>query len=215
MFRIVISVPLDNFELLHPTAQKLVDTVIIMLETTPYTRIKSETVLARSGISRGPLYHHFQDFNDLISEAHTQIYRSTADQFTHDIYDGAKSATSFEDALRSFMRALDALAALDSASQRRILLGVLHDAISSPVLREDIGAIQEVVTERWIKIHELCKSRGWATDKSEGKVVALSMEAALFGCTLDDLSPDQLEREIWIQTLKGLFQYFFLDKVAG
>ena len=41
----------------HPTAQKLVDTVIEMLKTTPYNGIKSENVLARSGISRGPLYH--------------------------------------------------------------------------------------------------------------------------------------------------------------
>ena len=206
-----MHVYLDNFELLHPTAQKLVDNVIAMLETTPYTKIKSETVLTRSGISRGPLYHHFQDFNGLISEAHTQIYRSTADQFTNEIYKGVSAATSRKGALRSFMSALDSLVALDSASQRRVLLGVLHDAMSSPNLREDIGAMQGVVTERWTKIHELCKSRGWASNKSEGKVVALSMEAALFGCTLDDLSPDSIERDIWIQTLKGLFQYFFLD----
>ena len=49
---------------LHPTAQKLVDTVIEMLQTTAYSNIKSENVLARSGITRGPLYHHFADFDD-------------------------------------------------------------------------------------------------------------------------------------------------------
>ena len=51
---------------LHPTAQKLVDTVIEMLQTTSYNNIKSENVLVRSGITRGPLYHHFADFDDLI-----------------------------------------------------------------------------------------------------------------------------------------------------
>ena len=37
---------------LHPTAQKLVDTVKEMLKETPYNNIKSENVLFRSKISR-------------------------------------------------------------------------------------------------------------------------------------------------------------------
>jgi AcrR family transcriptional regulator len=60
---------------LHPTAQKLVDTVIEMLETTSYNNIKSENVLSRSGITRGPLYHHFEDFDDLIQTAQVQMYK--------------------------------------------------------------------------------------------------------------------------------------------
>jgi AcrR family transcriptional regulator len=61
---------------LHPTAQKLVDTVIEMLQTTSYNNIKSENVLLRSGITRGPLYHHFADFDDLIETAQIQLYKS-------------------------------------------------------------------------------------------------------------------------------------------
>lgn len=202
---------LDNSDFLHPTAQKLVDTVITMLETIPYTKIKSEIVLMRSGISRGPLYHHFQDFNDLISAAHTQIYRGTADAFTRELYQGVNSANNAAEALTAFMNCLKTLAETDSTSQRRVLLGVLHDAMSSPELRDEIVAIQEAVNNRWIKIHQLCKSRGWSSDKSEGRVVAIIMEAALFGSNLDDFSSDGKEREHWEQTLSELFEYFFLE----
>ena len=49
-----------------------------MLTETSYSEIKSENVLTRSGISRGPLYHHFENFDDLIETAQAQIYAKYA-----------------------------------------------------------------------------------------------------------------------------------------
>ena len=83
---------------LHPTAQKLVDTVIEMLKTTSYNNIKSENVLMRSGISRGPLYHHFADFDDLIETAQIQIYRGFLQQITSQLVNVIESATDLETA---------------------------------------------------------------------------------------------------------------------
>lgn len=201
---------LDNSQLLHPTAQKLVNTVVKMLDTVPYTEIKSEIVLQRSGISRGPLYHHFQDFSDLITAAHTQIYRQSADRFTKELSDGVILANNSDEALHTFLGSLDDLVALDSKGKRRILLGVLHDALAKAELREEISTIQESVNERWMKIYELCKERNWSVDNSDSRAVAIIMQAALLGCTLDDLSPNHIDLDIWTQTLGALFQHFFL-----
>ena len=210
IFRIVENVPYNKFGMLHPTAQKLVDTVIVMLETIPYTSIKSETVLSRSGISRGPLYHHFQDFDDLISEAHTQIYKNSANHLAMGLIDGIALANTPSEALRMFLSSLNRLVAQDSSGRRRILLGVLHDALSTIKVRKEISAIQESITERWIEIHQLCIERGWASNATDSRVVAIIMQSALLGSTFDDLSPKQINQDIWIQTLSDLFQHFFL-----
>ena len=86
---------IDLSQPLHPTAQQLVDTVKEMLQEASYSEIKSENVLRRSGVSRGPLYHHFANFEELIEVAQTQIYVS----YVRGIIDALVTATiSTEDA---------------------------------------------------------------------------------------------------------------------
>ena len=58
---------------LHPTAKELVLAMDRLLESTRPTDITTEQVINESGISKGSLYHHFVDLNDLIET--TLIYR--------------------------------------------------------------------------------------------------------------------------------------------
>ena len=54
---------------LHPTKRALITTVLEQLKTLKPSEITSESVLDKSGISKGSLYHHFEDFDDLIETA--------------------------------------------------------------------------------------------------------------------------------------------------
>ncbi len=51
---------------LHPTAALLCKTVEQMLSEKKPDLITAEEVLEKSGISKGSLYHHFEDLSDLI-----------------------------------------------------------------------------------------------------------------------------------------------------
>ena len=203
---------LENEEPLHPTAQKLVDTVITMLETTPYTVIKSENVLLRSGITRGPLYYHFQDFGELIATAHSQIYRAKVDELTDRLLTQIKLAESPLVAKEIFMELLSESLRSESTAQRRIRLGVLHGASASPQLQGEIVLIQEKLNERWVDIYKVCTEKGWTVEVVDSRAIAIMMQAAFMGSVLDDLSPSQLGLDIWVQTLARLFEYFFLTR---
>lgn len=203
---------LENEESLHPTAQKLVDTVIAMLETTPYTVIKSENVLLRSGITRGPLYHHFQDFDALVATAHSQIYRANVDELTDRLLTQIKIAESSSVAKEIFMELLSESLRWESVAQRRVRLGVLHGASSSAQLQEDIALIQEGLNQRWVDIYGVCVSNGWTVEDVDSRALAIMMQAALMGGVLNDLSPAQISRDIWVQTLARLFEHFFLTR---
>lgn len=203
---------LENEEPLHPTAQKLVDTVIAMLETTPYTAIKSENVLRRSGITRGPLYHHFQDFGDLIAAAHSQIYRANVDELTDHLLTQIKFAKSPPEAKEIFMELLSESLRGESTAHRRVRLGVLHGANTSPQLHAKIALIQDELNERWVDIYKICVEKGWTVEDVDSRAIAIMMQATFMGSVLDDLSPSQLGLDIWVQTLARLFEYFFLTR---
>ena len=53
----------------HPNAQRLLDVTIELLDSTPLEQISLATVLELSGVSNGSLYHHFDDFRDLVEQA--------------------------------------------------------------------------------------------------------------------------------------------------
>jgi AcrR family transcriptional regulator len=60
----------------HPTKRALIDAVKLLLEQQPMSELTSEQVLEFSGKSKGSLYHHFEDFGDLVE--HAQLERMSA-----------------------------------------------------------------------------------------------------------------------------------------
>ena len=57
----------------HPTKRLLVETVAAMLESKKPSEVLTDEVLDTSGVSKGSMYHHFEDLQQLVETA--QIFR--------------------------------------------------------------------------------------------------------------------------------------------
>ena len=193
----------------HPTAQKLVDTVIEMLKTTPYNGIKSENVLARSGISRGPLYHHFVNFEDLIESAQTQIYLGSVTVWVTALASAIESS-AHADSAREQVRILVASESMKVSIQQLTQgIGIIHNASSIEQLHQRLGKTQEKLTQEWMKVYQLCIDKGWADSNIDSRAVAILIQAAFYGRILDNLSNVQMKSNDWIRALLRLFDGFF------
>ncbi len=53
----------------HPTKRLLVETVAGMLEAKKPSEILADGVLESSGVSKGSMYHHFEDLQELVETA--------------------------------------------------------------------------------------------------------------------------------------------------
>lgn len=60
----------------HPTKRALIDAVKLLLEQRAMSEVTTELVLDFSNKSKGSLYHHFEDFGDLVE--HAQVERMSA-----------------------------------------------------------------------------------------------------------------------------------------
>jgi len=206
-------VPLSDSHPLHPTAQKLVDTVIEMLEETSYNNIKSENVLARSGISRGPMYHHFENFDDLIETAQTQIY--------------ARYAGGAVVAIRSVIakqidpwlarEEIGVLIRIKANQSTKILrwqcLGVLHNAASVQNFRYKLWETQEAINQEWIKTYQICLERGWADPSLDPRIFAYMMQSFIMGRVYDDMAPMKIDQEDWVKMGFRLIDVFLFEIV--
>ena len=194
---------------LHATAQKLVDTVIEMLKTTSYNNIKSENVLLRSGISRGPMYHHFENFEDLIETAQIQIYKGFAGEVIEELVSAVNSIDDPAVARTQFETALVTRSTLISDNNLRQRVGIIHNAASIESLRERLSKTQESLTLEWIKAYQLCLDKGWADPKIDARAVAILMQSTFIGRVIDNLSKEHMKPELWLQAMLRLFDSFF------
>jgi AcrR family transcriptional regulator len=194
---------------LHPTAQKLVDTVIEMLKTTPYNSIKSENVLMRSEISRGPLYHHFSNFEELIETAQTQIFLASVAVWVTALANGIETSAD-ADCAREQVRILVASESMKVTIQQLTQgIGIIHNASSIEPLHQRLGKTQEKLTQEWMMVYQLCVDKGWADPKMDARSVAVLVQAAFTGRILDNLSSVQMKSDDWVQVLLRLFDGFF------
>jgi len=194
---------------LHRTAQKLVDTVIEMLQTTAYSKIKSENVLVRSGITRGPLYHHFADFDDLIQTAQIQLYKSFAFDVISQLVKVIEATDDLENARRELHSFVENRSRRITYTLLRQRVGIIHNAASMLNLREKLNNTQEALTQEWMKAYQICLDKGWADPTMDPRCVAILMQSSFIGRVLDEISSVQMDVNEWVKVLSRLFDSFF------
>jgi AcrR family transcriptional regulator len=144
-----------------------------MLIRTPYNAIKSENVLLRSGITREPLYHHFENFEDLIETAQTQIYQ---EYVSHLVAALTVTATELEDPMATrneFIKILQASEVGNTLEVRRLRVGVIYNAASIESFGCRLASTQEALNEQWIHIYKIALEKGWADPEISPRAVAV------------------------------------------
>lgn len=58
----------------HPTKIRLIETTAELLENQFPQDIQVDEILEKSGISKGSLYHHFEDLGELLEAAQVSRY---------------------------------------------------------------------------------------------------------------------------------------------
>lgn len=181
------------------------------MKDTPYNNIKSDAVLLRSGISRGPLYHHFTNFDELIQIAQTQIYQDYVGLLFGALMN---ASTSLEDPMATreeFAKIIRKSQVGNSISLQRQRAGIVHNAASTKSFSAKLGVTQESLTQQWIKIYQICIDKGWADPSLDPRTVAILMQSIFFGQVLDDISPVHMDLDAWIVTLIRLLDNFFFS----
>jgi len=84
----------------HPTRERLIETMAGLLDQKAPENINVDEVLSVSGISKGSLYHHFEDFSDLLEVAYLRRFAAYVDQSCDSIADVLTTSTSRDEFLK-------------------------------------------------------------------------------------------------------------------
>jgi AcrR family transcriptional regulator len=182
---------------LHPTKQVLIETVMSLLDSKGPDEINSEEVLEISGISKGSLYYHFQDFPELIEQALISRFAGFVDSSVAMLKEGITSAKSREEVLVALQRVTRVTQSPKMARNRIERISAISSAMHNERMATALGVEQERLTEALADLFRECQERGWADRKFDPRVVGVMIQSYTIGKVVDDFTPEHMDGEKW------------------
>jgi AcrR family transcriptional regulator len=194
------------------TREKLVGTVLEMLQDRPPEDLRVEEVLEVSGISTGSLYHHFDDFGHLVETALIERYLvilETAAELIEQALDQLNTGEEFRFAAIRAVREFAAFNTPETRFERARILGMCE---THPRMREQLGEAQEQATERIAAILESeQRGSGRINPELDARALAVFIQSYSLGRIVDDIVPNQMEQDSWL----GLVETFITRVVLA
>lgn len=191
----------------HPTKQALIDTVVDYIHDVGPTSFTVDEVLATSGISKGSMYHHFEDFAHLIESAQAVIFASYVDEDIATLGKLLDTSKDF-DAFIAGLRQVSAGIQSESRRARRLMrASILGAAGSSDRLLACLATEQKRLSEALSDLITEARGRGWVRPDVNPAALALFVQAYSFGRVLNDVIDDQVREADWVALVDDVLRH--------
>ena len=197
-------------DLLHPTKRALITTVLEQLKTLKPSELTSELVLEKSGISKGSLYHHFEDFDDLIETAQVIRYAAYVDQSIQLLTKVFQTANSRDQMITELKKITRFTQSPDLMPQRMDRVTSISLANNNPRMLKKMNAEQDRLNGAISDVFREAAERGWVSKEIDMHAGALFIQAYTLGIVLNDVSGKKLEPEAWNELID-----LFLEKIVA
>jgi AcrR family transcriptional regulator len=181
----------------HPTKRKLRDAVVGMMEVTPPEDIHSEYVLRETGISRGSLYHHYEDFTDLLEDALLYRFAAGVEASTgaiENIIASSSDQAEFLSMLEGVTRATQDRSLADNRFDRARMLAMAQHNMR---FRAKLATVQDRLTDSLTECFAQAQEKGWLNKDFQPRTGAIFIQAYTLGKLVDDVSQTPMDDTDW------------------
>jgi AcrR family transcriptional regulator len=186
---------------LHPTKRLLVETVVAMLETKKPHEILADEVLATSGVSKGSMYHHFEDLQELVETAQLQRYSKWIDasiEFMTTYVLGANTKEEFIESLRKLTELTQSIDRKGARAERARALAACFD---NPRMAKQMGVETQRHTDALADIIQEVQNRGYIRSDEDPKAAAVFIQSYTLGKMVNDYNPTGVDDETWVNLI--------------
>ena len=195
---------------LHPTKRALIVTVLDQLKTAKPSEITSESVLDKSGISKGSLYHHFEDFDDLIETAQVIRYAAYVDQSIHLLTKVFQTAKNRDEMVTELKKITRFTQSPELMPQRLDRVTSISLANNNPRMLKKMNVEQDRLNEAISDVFREAAERGWINKEIDMRAGALFIQAYTLGIVINDVSGKKVDPQAWNELIDQ-----FLEKIIA
>ena len=197
---------------LHPTKQALITTVMTLLDSKGPEGINSDEVLEASGVSKGSLYHHFQDFSELIEQALIFRFASFVDSSVEMLKEVITTAKSREELLVALKHVTRVTQSPEMKENRIERISAISSAMRNERMADALGVEQDRLTQALADLYRESQERGWGDPKIDPRVVAVMVQSYTLGKVVDDFTPEHMDGEKWSAVINEVLEKVFFPR---
>jgi AcrR family transcriptional regulator len=198
---------------IHPTKEELIKTVVVLLDSLTLDEITSEKVLEISGISRGSLYHHFQDFAELLEIAQVRRFSRYVDASIAVLTELFSSVNTRDELVENLTEVSKTFQAPTLADSRIERLTVISNVMHNPRMANVLGEEQERLTETIADLYRDLQKCGLANPDLHPRTAAVMFQAYTLGRSVDDFTVNHMDQDNWLYAVKLVVENIFFPAV--
>lgn len=195
-----------DVQTMHPTKALLLETAVTLIDERGPQGFTVEELLETSGISKGSMYHHFEDFTDVIESAEVFRFARFIDEDIRAIVAIMQTVTSREEMFARFRLITEAASSPDRVPGRYDRAMIIGLAARSPRLAAALAAEQDRLTDALADIAREFQERGFLKTDTDPRVVAVLVQAYSFGKVVDDIAGHKVPKSLWVETISRIVE---------
>ena len=182
---------------IHPTKARLIETAAEILETQFPEAIQVDEILDKSGISKGSLYHHFEDLGELLEAAQVARYAAWVDRSISMIVPVLSNAKNRDDIVKGLRTLTTFTQSSEYKSTRYARARALANSENSDRFQKALGLEQERLTTALEDLVSEAKNKGLFKQEIDSRIVAVFIQSYTLGKIVDDVVPTPMSQEKW------------------
>lgn len=194
----------------HPTKRLLVETTVALMDKKAPEDISVDEVLALSGVSKGSMYHHFEDLSELLEITQIVRYAHWVDISINGMSEMVtKSKTKQE--LRDALVIVTKNTQSDKRRASRIeRAAALSKRSASTRYYELLGRESDRLAEGLTDLAREAQEKGFFRKDLNPKAIALLVQAYTLGKIVDDYSFSPVSDDDWNEIIMNIIDRVFI-----
>jgi len=194
----------------HPTKALLISTTVTLLDTKLPNEIAVDEILEASGISKGSLYHHFEDLGELLEIAQVERYAAWVDRSVDALVQMISTVKTREDLARGLKVITRFTQDKRYSSTRFQRARAIASAEHNPRFRKRLAEEQMRLTEALIDLINEARNKGLYASDFDAHAGAVLVQAYTLGMIVDDFVERQMDPEAWYSLIDKVVDKVFL-----
>ena len=196
----------------HPTKSKLIEAATALLKKYKSGEISVDMVLAESNISKGSLYHHFENLDDLIEMALLARYAKWVDINVATMSHILVNAKSSKDIYSGLVEVTAQSQDRNLSKERFFRAETLAKANSSPRFAKKLQDLQQQLTDSLTDLIREAQEKNYYDKSNDPKSVAVFIQAYTLGKIVDDMSSSQVNQENYNSLINKIIKEVFIKQ---
>ncbi len=194
----------------HPTKALLISTTVKLLDTKLPNEIAVDEILETSGISKGSLYHHFEDLSELLEVAQVERYAAWVDRSGEALVGMLTKVKTREDIVAGLKMVTRFTQDTKYSKTRFQRARAIAAAEHNPRFRKLLAEEQKRLTDALIDLINEARNKGLYASDFDAHAGAVLVQAYTLGMIVDDFVDEQMDPEAWYDLIDKVVDKVFL-----